>query len=87
MRTTLNLDEELLNQAKLAAARGRTTLTAFVEAALRERLLRADADPPEQRAPLPLSTRRGGFRPGVDLDDNVATRDLMDEGLALEARR
>ena len=34
MRTTLNLDEELLIEAKAQAARRRTTLTALVEQGL-----------------------------------------------------
>lgn len=38
MRTTLNLDDDLLKAAKIAAIREGVTLTALVEAALRERI-------------------------------------------------
>ncbi len=38
MRTTLNIDDELLKAAKIAAIRRRTTLTALMEEALREKL-------------------------------------------------
>lgn len=36
MRTTLNIDDDLLKAAKIAAVRRGTTLTALVEEALRE---------------------------------------------------
>ena len=38
MRTTLNIDDDLLQAAKIAAVRRRTTLTALLEEALREKL-------------------------------------------------
>lgn len=38
MRTTLNIDDELMKAAKIAAIREGTTLTALVEEALRERI-------------------------------------------------
>jgi len=38
MRTTLNLDDDLVKAAKIAAIREGVTLTALVEAALRERI-------------------------------------------------
>jgi putative antitoxin of VapBC-like toxin-antitoxin system len=77
MRTTVRLDEELLRDAKRLAAEERTTLTAVLEQALRELLMRRRQ--PRQRARAPLPTFRGrGLQPGVDLDDSAALLDLMD---------
>jgi hypothetical protein len=77
MRTTLNLDDHLLSEAKLLARRSGTTLTALVEDALRERLARRVAASPA--VPVRLPTVGGnGLLPGVDLDDSAGLRELMD---------
>jgi hypothetical protein len=82
MRTTLDLDQHVLKQAKLVAQQTGTTLTSLVEDALRERLSRRTAPPESRGAAFKLHTFTGnGVRPGVDLDDSGALRDLMD-GLA-----
>jgi hypothetical protein len=81
VRTTINLDDQVLAEAKLLAHRSGTTLTAVIEDALRERLSRR-ARPQTASAPFKLRTFTGsGLQPGVDLDDSAALRDLMD-GLA-----
>jgi predicted transcriptional regulator len=77
MRTTINLDDDLLQEAKkLAAATGRS-LTDLVEEALRERLARREAQRRRERVSLP-TYNGGGFLPGVDLDDSAALLDLME---------
>ena len=77
MRTTINLDDRLLAEAKLLAHRSGTTLRAVIEDALRERLARR-AEPGPAAAPFKLHTFTGnGLQPGVDLDDSAALRDLM----------
>lgn len=77
MRTTLTIDDELLRQAKERAARSHRTVSEVVEDAMREAFgRRAAGDRPRATA---LPTSPGGPRPGVDLDDNVALRDLVDE--------
>lgn len=87
MRTTIRLDERLLQQAKELAARERRTLTAVIDDALRQLLARAAA-PRGPRQPVQLVTFRGaGVRPGVDLDDSAALADLMAEGEPVEKRR
>ena len=76
MRTTVRLDERLLRAAKIYAARNGRTLTAVMEAALRQFLARQ----PERLAarPFRLKTFKGtGIAPGVDLDDSAALVDLM----------
>jgi hypothetical protein len=77
MRTTIRLDERLLKEAKLQAARRGTTLTAIIEDALRESLARQNDA--QQRKPVRLVTFGGeGLLPGVDLDDSAALLDLME---------
>ena len=76
MRTTVRLDEHLLAAAKKHAAESGTTLTAVLEAALRESLARRSAPAKPRR--LRLKTfRGGGVRAGVDLDDSASLLDLM----------
>jgi hypothetical protein len=78
MRTTVRLDEELLREAKLLAAAERTTLTALLEQALREMLARRKRVHDCPRVPLPIS-EGWGLRPGIDLNNNAALLDLMDD--------
>jgi hypothetical protein len=77
MRTTINLDDALLAEAKQVAARTGRSLTAVVEDALRESLRRRRDT---ARRPLELPVfGEGGVQPGVDLDDGVALLDLMEQ--------
>lgn len=76
MRTTVDIDDELMVATKSFAERNQKTLTAVVEQALRELLSgpsRQDSDAP----PIPVFKGKG-VQPGVDLTDNSATEDLMD---------
>jgi hypothetical protein len=77
MRTTINLDDALLAEAKQVAARTGRSLTAVVEDALRESLRRRQ-DTARQAIELPVFGE-GGVQPGVDLDDGVALLDLMEQ--------
>ncbi|MCY4660717.1 MAG: type II toxin-antitoxin system VapB family antitoxin [Acidobacteria bacterium] len=75
MRTTVDINDALLQAAKSRAARDRRSLKAVVDQALREflsRRQRTDADGP----PIPVFRGRG-VQPGVDLTDNAALEDLM----------
>ena len=78
MRTTINIDDRLLNEAKKAALASRTTLSAIVETAIREMLSRRR--PGNAKAPAELVTFRGrGLMQGVDLDDSAALLELMED--------
>jgi hypothetical protein len=78
MRTTLALDDDLYREAKRVALDSGTTVTAFVEAALREKLRRRHGAA-RRRKKVPLPTFRGrGLMPGVDLDDSASLLDLME---------
>lgn len=76
MRTTLNLPDDVLIQAKQLAVRTGRTLTSVVEEALRASLARREAGP-EEVIELPTSGE-GGLRPGVDLDDSAGLLDIME---------
>lgn len=76
MRTTIRLNDQLLREAKRAAAGSGRTLTALIEEALRERLARRKAAPPRDWIHLP--THPGGFDPGVDIDNSAVLLDLME---------
>ena len=76
MRTTLDINDELLRAIRAHAADERKTLKATVEQALREFLAgpaRARSDAP----PIPVFRGRG-VQPGVDLTDNAALEGIMD---------
>jgi hypothetical protein len=80
MRTTLRLNDDLLREAKKAAAESHRTLTSVFEDALRKSLSqrhRAAKHPP---VILPVFHGGKGLRPGVNLDSNAELLDLM-EGL------
>jgi hypothetical protein len=77
MRTTINLPDELILQAKKAALERDTTLTEIIANALRESLSRAARK--EGRKEFKVITYgEGGTYPGVDLDDTSSLLDLMD---------
>jgi len=87
MRTTVRLEDQLMRDAKALAARQGRTLTSLIEEGLRERLSRAEPGEPRQPIELPTFRGGGGLRPGVNLDDNAATLEMLEEGLPLERRR
>ena len=78
MRTTIRLDDELMREAKVRAAQQGITLTQLIDESLRERLSTRPR-PTKGRAFRLRSYGKGGTRPGIDLNDNRAVRDLMDE--------
>jgi hypothetical protein len=85
MRTTVNLPDPLIAQARRRASETGRTLTAFIADAVREALARRSQGP--NRPPVRLTTFRGsGLQPGVDLDDSAALQDLMDGPDAADGR-
>ena len=77
MRTTINLPDDLILQAKRAALEADTTLTEIIENALREALARRRNEKPKREFKINPSGR-GGLMPGVDLDDTSSLLDIMD---------
>ncbi len=76
MKTTLNLNDQVLRQAKGRAARDGITLTRFVEDALRERLASVN----ERKKPfrMRLKSIKGTRPPNVDISDRDALYDVID---------
>lgn len=72
----MDLNDELLRQAKHRAARENTTLRQVLETALRAHLgLQARS----REYVLRWRTEKGRLRPGARLDDRDALFDLMEE--------
>jgi hypothetical protein len=76
MRTTLDLDDTLVRGARRRALDEGMTLTAVIEAALREYL--APRRPARKAFRLKLLTRRGRPVPGVNFADRDALYERMD---------
>jgi plasmid stability protein len=76
MRTTLNLDDELMRQVKRRAAETNRTVTSLVESALRELIMQESRKDKPYR--LLWVTVEGGAQPGVDLTDRDALFDRME---------
>ena len=75
MKTTLDLDDELLRRSKQRAAQEGITLTRFVEDALVVRLSDSLSEPAFR---LSLTTVRGTRPPNVDVSDREALYEVMD---------
>ena len=82
MKTTLDLDDDLLIEAKAVAARRRTTLRAMVEHALRRELApvgsRESGHPSDGLSGLPRLTKRGAVNPNAELHRRLAEGDVED---------
>ena len=78
MRTTVRLDDALLERAKREAEHRKETLTALVEQGLRLVLAQSRSTPRRKRIVLPTCHAGGGVRPGVDPSNNAALLDLME---------
>ena len=79
MKTTLDIDDELLVKAKAASARERKSLTSLIEEGLRLRLRRSGVPKRESPAALTIYRGKGGLRPGVDPQSNRPLLDLADD--------
>lgn len=75
MRTTVDINDELLIAAKKRAAETRRTLSAVLEDALRLSL--KEPSPASAKLVIP-SISMGRLMPGVDLDNSAALLDLME---------
>jgi hypothetical protein len=77
MKTTLDIDDELLVKAKAQAARERSSVTALIEEGLRLRLrLRRRTSPSRAGQPtLAVYRGRGGLAPGIN---SLCNRSLLD---------
>lgn len=77
MKTTLNLNDQLVADAKALAARQRTSLTRLIEEGLQMRLRAATDAPRRDRVRLPVFKGRGGLVEGVDPLSNRALLEAL----------
>jgi hypothetical protein len=76
MRTTLDINDRLLTEAKALAARQRTTLTKLIEEGLRLRLRPQAVQSAKPPIDLPVFKGGGGLRPGIN---PLSNRSLLGE--------
>jgi Bacterial antitoxin of type II TA system, VapB len=76
MRTTLDVDQKLLDAARQRAEERGTTLTEFVEEALAAALAPQSAGGGAYK--LHWKTHRGRVLPGIDIADRESLFDAMD---------
>lgn len=78
MKTTLNIDDSVMQRLREEAARRGTTMSALVEAGLRRVLApEVTASQPDELPPLPTWDSGGHL---VDIDDRDALYRAMEEG-------
>jgi hypothetical protein len=77
MKTTLDLNDALLTQAKSLAAQQRTSLTRLIEEGLQLRLRAQQV--PAKPARLPVYRGKGGLVPGLSGLSNKAMLDAADQ--------
>jgi hypothetical protein len=86
VRTTIRIDDALYRRAKEYAARSGRTVGEVIEDALRASLQPRRGEDVRDLPDLPVFGGSGTM-PGVDLTDEAALRDLMDERGSLDALR
>ncbi len=77
MRTTVRLDDELIQRAKRYGLKRGKTLTSIIRESLVAYLARGETPSTPGKLSLP-TCGSGGTLPGVDLDDSARLADLMD---------
>lgn len=75
MKTTLNIHDVLLAEAKSLAARQCLTLTRLVEEGLRMRLRTPEAATPGKRRAMPVFNGKSGLAQGLS---GLSTREMLD---------
>lgn len=81
MKTTLNINDSLLVNAKAFAAQQRTSLTRLIEEGLELRLRSSHPipTPTARKRKLPVFSGRGGLVTGVNPRSNKAMLDAADD--------
>jgi plasmid stability protein len=77
-RTTVRIDETLLNEAKAFAARHGRSLNSVMEDALRQMMHHSEQADERPRVELPVHTGGLGLKPGVELTPEFI-KDLLFE--------
>ncbi|MGA2984894.1 MAG: hypothetical protein ABSG32_13860 [Terriglobia bacterium] len=77
MKTTVELPDDLLLEAKRKALETRTTLREIMERALRRELRQAGSRPPRRSGRIRWITSPGGLPPDLDVSDRSKMWDWM----------
>ena len=77
MKTTLDINAQLLSDAKVLAARQRMSLTRLIEEGLQLRLRAQAAPGPRGKPRLPVFKGRGGLVAGIDPLSNKALLEAL----------
>ena len=77
MKTTLDLNDQLIASAKAMAAQQRTSLTRLIEEGLLLRLRAKTVDPTRRQKRLPVFKGRGGLVAGVEPRSNKALLEAL----------
>jgi hypothetical protein len=78
MKTTLNIQDQLLANAKSVAAMEQTTLTRLIEEGLMMRLAVPAKKASSRKVVLPVMNGKGGMRTGIDPTSHRSMLDAMD---------
>ena len=79
MKTTLDIDDDLLRNAKVLAAKQGSSLTRLIEEGLRMRLTARPASmATTHNFKLPVSPCKGGLLPGIDPTSHRSMLDAAD---------
>ena len=77
MRTTILIDDNLLTLVIKAAFESKSSLTAIIEEALREKLFRKKKNSERRNASI-VTFKGEGLLPGTDLDDSSSLLEVME---------
>ena len=78
MRTTINIDEHLLKEAREVSVQTRRSLSEIVEEGVRIYLGQRKRKAGPSRVSL-VTFGQGGLQPGVDLDDSANLLGIMED--------
>jgi len=79
MRTTVTIDDQLYEEAKVLAARSHGSVGTVISEALRRFIAESKTQPVEELPELPR-WRGGPVKPGIDINDTSAVLAMLDEG-------
>jgi len=79
MKTTLDIDDRILAEAKAFAAKAQTTLTRLIEEGLSLRMRPQAARARKVKIDLPVSRTCGGLYPHIDYTSNKSMFEAADE--------
>lgn len=79
MKTTLNIKDSLLADAKALAAQQQTSLTRLIEEGLQLRLRAPRSPSKKPKQQIPVYKGRGGLMPGLNPLSNKAMLDAIED--------